>query len=317
MIDSCVCYVTDPGYVIPTLVSAVQARQNTSRDVADVMVLGVDLKPEFRELVARICAAKDIMFVPVEGRALDGATAMLGRLFLTKLVPPHYQHFLYIDGDTQVTGSLDPLIGFPVPSGKFLAAVDPMAFALAGRGKTDRDSLAHLQKVGLSAAEGERYFNSGVIRMDRDAWEGVERTALQIFDQSTDKLSFPDQDALNKAGRGQNLPMSLAWNFPIFMRNARVEKQVKPRITHFMSQPKPWDGVFCPWNASATRPYRQLVAEYPALAEYLTPVSGGKRLRYKLQQAAKWVIETVTWGRGPKRAMILDYERKVILAGSV
>ena len=316
MPDCCICYMTDPAYLFPTLVSAIQARRMSSAQMADVAIFSFDADLATQRAFERVCAAEQIHFTAVDGAAIEGAPAMLARLFLTKLVPAAYAHFLYIDGDTQIRGSLDPLVGYEVPSGKFLAANDPMTFAFTGRNSHDRKIAAHFQSAGFSAAECGRYFNSGVMRMNRDGWGDIEAAALKLYFDRDAASRFPDQDVLNLVGRGHSIPMSLAWNFPIFMLNAQVEATIAPRIYHFMSKPKPWEGVFPPWKSDARRPYLQVVRDYPAIADYVTPMPAAAQLRYQAQQRYKRFIETFTWRLSAKRAMILDYERNVAAYGA-
>jgi hypothetical protein len=111
------------------------------------------------------------------------------------------------------------------------------------------------------------------------------------------------------------IPMSLAWNFPIFMRNAGVEAAIRPSVYHFMSNPKPWQGVFPPWRADANEPYREIVRRYPALAAHSPRMSAGRRLRYHVQQRYKKIGEVVTWGLSHRRRRILRYEAGIALAG--
>ncbi len=315
MPDCCICYMTDPSYLFPTLVSAIQARKHASPALADVAIFSFDTDPTRHRAVASACALEGIQFRPVEASMLDGAPAMLARLFLSKLVPPEYRQFLYIDGDTQIHASLDPLIEVPVPAGKFLAANDPMTFASTGRGRLDRQVAAHFSAVGLTSDESKTYFNSGVLRINRDGWDAIEQAALALYRQSPEPSTFPDQDVLNLAARGHHIAMSLAWNFPIFMMNARVRSEIAPRIYHFMSQPKPWDGAFPPWTHSAQQPYLEVAQKYPDLTSHLSKMPRSRQIRYQAQQRYKKLLETFTWGFGARRDKILAYERSVASLG--
>jgi hypothetical protein len=302
---------TDPTYLFPTLASAVQARRHASPHLADVAVFSFDTDRAVQHALEHACSSENILFLPIEGAQLGGAPAMLARLFLTKLVPSDYRQFLYIDGDTQIRDSLDPLIEYAVPPGKFLAANDPMTFAFTGRGSHDRQVAAHFSSVGLNRAECGTYFNSGVLRINRDGWDVIENAALDLYRRSDETSKFPDQDVLNFVARGHHIPMSLAWNFPIFMLNARVETKIAPRIYHFMSKPKPWEGTFPPWTFEAQRPYLELVRKYPKLIDFSVKMPGPKRVRYQAQQRYKQLIETVSWGFSTRRDKILAYERTI------
>jgi lipopolysaccharide biosynthesis glycosyltransferase len=307
----CVCYTTDSAYLFPSFVSAMQARRQTSADKADIAIFSFGASPAAEHDFQQACAAEGIRFLPVSLALIDNAEVMLARLFLNRLVPAEYDQFLYIDSDTQVTGSLDPLIEFPVPAGQFLAANDPMTFALSGTGSHSRRIIEHFEAVGISPHESSRYFNTGVLRINRDGWEEIGLGAWKLFQKNLQVSRFPDQDVLNITGGIHRIPMSLAWNFPVYMRNSRVEAQIEPRIYHFMGSPKPWHGVFPPWSRQAHQPYLQAIKKYPNLASYLSVMPRQKRFRYTFQQYYKKVLETFTWGLSDKRGRILSYESAV------
>jgi len=305
----CISYTTDPTYLFPTLVSAIQARAHSAKALADVAIFSINTDPETRRILDGVCAAEGIRFIPVAPEMIENTNAMLSRLFLTRIVPPEYSRFLYIDGDTQIAGSLDPLITADIPRGGFLAASDPMVFELSDDVDSASGIVTYFAKIGISKTDLRNYFNSGVMLIDRDGWEAIGLEAWRLFEAKKALSKFPDQDALNIAGGHARLPMSLAWNFPIFMLNSRVTPQILPRIYHFMGAPKPWHGVFMPWNADVYRPYGELAVKYPELARYWQTMPLNKRVRYFFQQHYKRGFEMVTWGLSNKRGRILEYEQ--------
>ena len=308
---NCVCYTTDVGYLFPSVASAIEARRHASRDTTDIAILAFDLDDQTVRSLATICKSEDILFRPLARAAIEGAPAMLARLFLAELLPEH-ERFLYIDGDTRITDRLDVLLAAEIPPGRFLAVNDPMTFAVPGRDKHARGIAAHFERIGLTADQASHYFNSGVFLADRPAWAEIGRDAWNLFARQGAASRFADQDVLNLAAQGRNLPLSLAWNFPIYMLNARVEDAIRPRVYHYMSNPKPWQGAFPPWTADACRPYDELVRRHPALVPYRAGMSAATRVRYHLQQRYKRALERVTWGRGPNRARILAYEARAV-----
>jgi lipopolysaccharide biosynthesis glycosyltransferase len=304
----CICYTADPAYLLPALVSAIQARWHAPVQKADVIIYSFGADAAAEAVFARICGAENIGFVPISQEKIDGANAMLARLFLPRFVDTDYSQFLYLDGDTQITGALDPLLDYAVPRGQFLAATDPMTFAAPGNDKQGREFAAHFSSLGIPPQDYDRYFNTGVLRINRDGWEEIGLAAWALFQNQLAKARFPDQDALNVAGMSRRIPMSLGWNFPIFMRNARVAQQIRPRILHFMSSPKPWHGVFMPWGPEAHQPYPAILHKYPILAEYISRIPVHQKLRYYLQQQFKYGVESFSWGSGSRRRRILSYE---------
>jgi lipopolysaccharide biosynthesis glycosyltransferase len=303
----CICYTTDPAYLFPTFVSAVQARHHASTEKADVIIFSFGSDPDAQNIFSRVCEAEGIQLITLPLEVIDGAAAMLARLFLNRFAPPQYDQFLYIDGDTQIRGSLDPLIEAPVPAGCFMAANDPMTFAIPGTSALSRDVAQHFAALGVQPDEIYSYFNTGVLRINRNGWEKIGLEAWDLFRNGASSR-FPDQDVLNIVGNSSRIPMSLAWNFPIFMCNSGVEAAIMPRIYHFMSNPKPWQGVFPPWGVNAQTPYQTIVQRYPDLARYRSSMKTSVWFRYQLQQRYKKVVETFAWNWSPRRKRILSYE---------
>jgi lipopolysaccharide biosynthesis glycosyltransferase len=316
MPECCIVYLSDQAYLFPTLVSAIQARRFSSVDKADVVVclFGVDRGAE-RDF-APVFAGEGIRMMAVDESMVEGANPMMARLFLNRFLPAGYTQYLYIDGDVHITGSLDPLIDADVPAGRFLAANDPMTFMLSEGGSQSRDFTSHMAAIGLDSGRADAYFNTGVLRINRAGWDDIGLRAWNIARAGAANFRFPDQDPLNIAAQESRMPMSLAWNFPIFMRNARVESTIKPCMYHFMSNPKPWQGAFAPWNAAGHAQYVEIIRRYPWLAPYNPALPRRRRIRYKLQQLYKQVTETVTWGFGGRRSRILRYEARMARVGT-
>jgi lipopolysaccharide biosynthesis glycosyltransferase len=314
MPSCCVCYTADPGYLLPSLVSAIQARRHTNPTSTDVAIFSFGESSAVAQAFSHACQQEGIKFISVDAGAIDGANAMLARLFLARFVPEQYTQFLYIDGDTQISASLDPLIESPVQPGHFLAATDPMTFTLSGGTRHDRNISEYFSSIGISPGDEKNYFNTGVLRINRDGWDALGQDAWKLFRRHERRSRYPDQDALNIVGGANRIPMSLAWNFPIFMCNSRVEAIIKPRIYHFMGSPKPWHGSFLPWGPEVYRPYVEIIKKYPELRAYLTIMPLHKKLRYVLQQHYKKGLETITWGFSYRRNRILNYEDSVTRA---
>jgi lipopolysaccharide biosynthesis glycosyltransferase len=252
---ACIAYTTDSSYMFPTLVSAMQARANTSPSKADVIIYCVDLDSYTEDVFASVCESEGILLVPISRKLIEGQEAMLARLFLDDFVPSQYTQMLYLDSDVHILGNLDCLIDAKVDPGNFLAANDPLTFLIEDGGQLSRRLGKHLISIGLDREQSLNYFNSGVLRICRNGWGKIGRDAWDQFRMGGHVSRFPDQDALNIAGLGRRQALSLAWNFPVFMRHSRVEEMIKPKIEHFMSNPKPWHGVFPPWKSSARETY--------------------------------------------------------------
>jgi lipopolysaccharide biosynthesis glycosyltransferase len=288
-----ICFATDAAYLLPTLVAAGQARRFASPGLAEVFVFGLGVDAA----AGAAFAEAGVRLVP-----MAAGDAVMARLHLHRLVPAGFSELLYLDADVQVVAPLDPLLERGVPEGHLRAAPDPMALRLRAGGRDGAAMAARMAAAGIPEGQRARYFNSGVLHIARDGWDGIASVALAIAKGG----AFPDQDALNIATAGRVLPLSLAWNFPVFLLNAGIDRMVAPAILHFMARPKPWDGAFPPWSEKHAAPYREAVRQYPALA---TPKMGaGRRLRYAMQQRVKRALEAWAWGRGTLRTAVLAAE---------
>jgi lipopolysaccharide biosynthesis glycosyltransferase len=308
MARCCVVYTSDEAYLFPTLVSAIEARRFASPAKADVLICHFGISWQAETVFAGICAQEGIQLLAVAPHAIEGASPMLARLFLDRFLPARYAQILYVDGDTRITRPLDPLIEADVPDGRFLAANDPMTFMLGDADAQSRKLAAHLRSIGLGQHAADGYFNTGVLRIARAGWDGIGAHAWQLIRRRGAAFRFPDQDPLNVAAGDSRMPMSLAWNFPIFMRNARVEAAIRPCIYHFMSRPKPWQGRFAPWDADACVAYVDIARTYPELAAYNPALPAAQHARYIVQQLGKKVLESWSWGRSHRRDRILRHE---------
>ncbi len=302
-----ICFATDAGYLVPTLVAAGQARRWSDSDRAEVLVFGIGLEERVAALAAPAFADAGVRLLRVSADAAGG-NAMMARLLLDRLVPAGFDEFLYLDADIQVVAPLDPLLSRPVPVGHVRAALDPMAL----RVRCGESAVAaRMRAAGIAPERCAQYFNSGVLHIARDGWDAIGQAALAQHRAAPPDQPFPDQDALNIAVGARVLPLSLAWNFPIFLRNAGLDRAIRPGILHFMAQPKPWHGAFPPWSDAEVAPYRAVLARFPQLAPLLPAMPPLRQTKYAVQQRVKRVLEAASWGRGKLRAAVLAAETQL------
>jgi lipopolysaccharide biosynthesis glycosyltransferase len=238
-------------YLFPTVVSALQARDH-ARANTPVFIFLSEAFHHLDELSAFLSAREvkiidesrffgDRFSVFSKRKNLDGSrisVTAFGRLFLDQIAPVETAEIIYIDGDTQIVGSLDALEAFTVPPGKFLAA---------------RDYLSINQR--LSTGAWGTTFNSGVLKFNRDSW--IESDAFQFYLKHPERCGgYHDQGALNAFASESQLLMSSRWNFPKQYLQYIADRQ--PAIIHYMAHPKPWNGVYFPWGKAETAPYNQL-----------------------------------------------------------
>ena len=309
MISCAICFTTDAGYLFPTLVAAQQARKNVAHDKADVIIFSFCENRKINQIFSRICAEQNIQLIEIAREVIGNAPMTLARLFLDRMLSPEYDQILYFDGDIQVVGSLEPLVDEVVPAGHFLAANDPMAFSSPGNLDDPNSFAAHVLDLDLPLRTTASYFNAGVLRISRSGWGEIGTHAWGAYKRRPSGWRFLDQDVLNIVAGERRLPLSLRWNFPTFLRNARVEGLIKPRVLHFMSSPKPWHLVCPPWNKALSRPYREAINQHPELAGFRNPMPPLRQLRYQMQQRYKQLSETITWGYGANHGRLVAYEK--------
>ena len=303
----CACFITDLGYMFPSLLSAIQARQNLAK-IADVVIILFTKDGKADDLFHEICQQKEIILITANLAVLQSHTPMFARLFLDTLLPEVYSRILYIDGDVQITACLNDLVQSQFPDDAFLAVADPMAIVADEANAEAKQIAVYFETLGVKNSPATPYFNSGILLVNRASWAEICHDALKFLDEHPEYCLFQDQSALNFAGHKKLIPISFRWNFPIFFRNCGVEERINPAIYHFMSKPKPWNGVFPPWNKSFFDPYVQLSHEFPGLAVYSPPMSLRTYIKYSVQQRVKKLQETISWRFSSRRQRILAYD---------
>ena len=313
MTTTCCCYTVNEGYLLPTLLSAVQARQHLSAGTADVVIICIGEANGLTRAFEAICRNYGIGFIVVPLSLLEGMPLTFARFFLCRVLDPVYDQVVYIDGDTQVHASLDALVGVTFEAGKFLAAPDPMAMMIDAPGRLWASRRRYFRSIGIPDGRRSSYFNAGVLRFRRSDWETISAECVRLSRSKNGAYLFHDQDALNVAFGDACQPMSLRWNFPIFLINAGVEDVIKPSIYHFMSNPRPWTGAFAPWGRPLHTVYRDLVGLHPDLRPLVKPLTRAKFFKYKAQQRYKQFIESHVWGHPDVRARIMRFESQAVV----
>ena len=308
MPNACCCYVIDAGYLFPTLLSAIQARAAVARAVADIKIFCVGDRSREIDLFEPICRERGIELVSVPSSAVDHMPIMFGRFYLSRLLDVGYQAIVYIDGDTQISGSLQPLVEAHLEPNRFLAVRDPMSLMIDTQSGAWRARREYFRRIGIEEPELSRYCNSGVLRFNRGDWDAMSRAALRTSARHDHGLMFPDQDALNLTFGSDYLTMSYKWNFPSFFLSCGLQDLIAPKIYHFMSNPRPWNGPFKPWGRAWYDPYLALANDYPQLQAYQKPIGRCKALKYAVQQRLKGLIESPAWRTPRIRERIIRLE---------
>lgn len=311
--SSVCCYTIDEGYLLPTLLSASQLRRSLPVELADVLVVCFASETAATRAAAVFCAEAGIGFLAVPRQALDGHPMLCARFLLPRLLGPTYRDILYLDGDTQVAGSLAPLLAHPLGAGRVIAVPDPMTVMIESPRGPWPARRAYFSAIGIPDARHAAYFNSGVVRASRTDWEALGRECLDLCRRRGARFTFPDQDALNLVVGDRVALASFRWNFPPFFLNFGAEADIAPRLYHFMSNPRPWQGAFAPWGKAWHAPYGALAAAWPDLGGALRPLRRARFYKYAAQQRFKRYREARTWGTPAVKARIDASEARAVV----
>jgi len=311
--QACCCYTVNEGYLLPTLLSASQLRRSLPRRAADVAVVCFGPATDVTAAGAEFCAQVEIRFILVPTAHLDGAPMICARFFLSAILEPRYRDIVYLDGDTQVSGSLEPLLVHAVEPGQVLAAPDPMAVMIDSPRAPWPARRAYFERLGMPTHRHGQYFNSGVLRFLRDDWEGLSHDCLKLCAARGSAFEFRDQDALNIVVGNHHRPISFRWNFPPFFMNFGADAAIAPRVYHFMSNPRPWQGAFPPWGRAWHEPYVAFLANNPVFAGSMQRVGRLHAVKYAAQQRFKRHMEARQWGVPAVRQRIADMEARAVV----
>lgn len=253
--------ISDRGYLVPTIGAALSARAHTSDAAVQVLVL-LTASPVDEVEAVRACTAPFGVTVRAAeiagleelqaeryGPAHVSATTMV-RLWLDELLEPSVERFLYLDGDIDIVGSLDPLLAQDIPRGGFLAAPDASWLIRSRIGAMARSKLPYLEALRVRP---DQYFNAGVLLAERAGWAAIGRTARDFFARHRDLCRWQDQSALNATAGHLRGELSPVWNYQTeFMAVGDPRRWgCAPRIWHFTDFPKPWQAHLHPWTDPA------------------------------------------------------------------
>jgi lipopolysaccharide biosynthesis glycosyltransferase len=218
-------------------------------------ILDGGISPETkRALKSGVGATAEVTFYEIANRATSGIPyvgklshlndTILLRLQVGEVLPRSIQRVIYLDADVLVHGDLSILSSWPL-NGHAIGAVRDRFMP---RGSPQLSNVLERER-GYSI---DRYFNSGVLVIDLDAWR-----AQRIGDRVHEALSrlgsqfgFPDQDALNFVLVENWLELPSQWDYlvgrkcPIPGGAAASRILATDGIVHFIGVTKPWHESF-------------------------------------------------------------------------
>lgn len=281
MTDRAVAYVTDRDFLVPTIVSAVQVRdQVVPEGLAEVLLFLVGLPDDEVDQVSRILARLGLRAGRIPDLTLPPDTkfrknhvtpASLARLCLPGILDSRFRHIVYLDGDTQIVGDIRPLVRHCVRPGYIAAAQN------SGWMSFEREKLfpaSYLNGIGVRSLRS--YFNAGVLACTRETLDEMFPRALAFFLSHSEHCRYHDQSALNAVFADRQEVLSPAYNFHTEYTHFDLQDDARIAILHFTGAPKPWLYEAGPWGDRFLPGYRKLVQANPELLPYL-PVPDSTR----------------------------------------
>lgn len=261
---------SDQGFLVPSLVVASQVRRYQRDIVPDITIYLSDFSDEEHAKVAPVGERYGVEFVRVSTDVLKvdeklaarfdrgiSPTALM-RLAIADILPDHYDNITYLDGDMQILGSLDPLLGTLPPEDRIAAAPEVYVVHRENDGSLPQWLVHNLGVLGLEREN--QYFNSGLLSFRLPVWKELAPKALEFFRDNAEICRNYDQCALNAVLGGKWAPIHPAFNWNSHFNMRVGESTLDPRIVHFTMRPKPWSEGQHRWAPRYYAPYRDFLA---------------------------------------------------------
>ena len=158
------------------------------------LVEGYDRKVYFPETFPLLERFRDMGMIPYRG-----AYSVYLRLFFDELIDPSIKRVIYLDADTIVNDSLQPLINYDLED-KSVGMV--------------LESIRDDYKVMIGMSPTSDYYNSGMILYDVEKWR-ANRYGIRLSEHITNVRSsyIGDQDFLNIVCEGDVARLPVRYNF--------------------------------------------------------------------------------------------------------
>jgi lipopolysaccharide biosynthesis glycosyltransferase len=317
MKQTAVVFVTDRGFLVPSLVAALQVLQQADvAAIADVVIILIDLDDgridELRQIMEgtglRLFKMESRLFLPPDSTFFNRShvpKTTLARLALHEVLPGHYENIVYLDGDIQITGSIAPLVRHTVKDGFIAAGADGIWLCRGDIGAFWPAKAAYLADLGITDAIN--YFNAGVLAFRMDTWRDMAPKALDFFGRNPRLCHYHDQSALNAVFVGRLEKLSPIYNFVSLCGELDMSAEVQPRIIHFTGGDKPWNHAGPPWHGRFLETYRAFLRRYPELAADLDTRPSDKEPPRKTISTVFKDAVLLPWRRFKRRARLRNY----------
>ncbi len=217
----------------------VRSALETCSTTLNAYVISVDLSSDDKQRLSQSWQTPNLGII----KFIDFDLAQVDKLRSTLLVKsksPYARFFIpeyledvsrciYLDTDLIVCSDLDALQSLDLQGNSSACVID---------GGIDTPQQQQRLRDKLKLKNPLRYFNSGVIVMDLDAWrrDQIQSKALTIAQDHYDLLDQMDQDALNIVLEDDWLILDSKWN----TSKGRADVNFSDGIIHFLGKVKPW-----------------------------------------------------------------------------
>lgn len=304
-----ICLVCDAGYAFPTAVVAESIARMEGPWLGPVYFVWADDPPPPDELVAflakagvRLARVPDRLLDPLGGVSLrHWSRGALGRLFLSQALEREpIGRFIYLDGDLEITGSLDRLAAIPLDTGQIATADDVRGVVFK---KPHLEAQLREERRRLGMPESAAYFNTGVMLADMHAWAGISEEALKVFLADPAACINLDQCAINAVCYDRRRVLSPRWNFQSPYFDLALEDEIQPCIVHFTGPHKPWRPIPFTRTWPARKPFFAARGRMPQLWKVTQP----QALRVGYYSKALKLRFRFAVSRDERRREVFDY----------
>ena len=157
------------------------------------------------------------------------------RLLIPYVFPQAVSKVLYLDADTLVLDSLQPLWEADLHGSAVGAVLDPIVLKHIKSAKPGWENIPRVRD----------YFNAGVLLIDLKHWRELRISEKAVeYLQAYPESPFSDQDALNVACDGLWTKLDPRWNFLDCYKGTKLSQlsaEARPSVVHFVTSDKPWN----------------------------------------------------------------------------
>jgi lipopolysaccharide biosynthesis glycosyltransferase len=256
--NSCIVLATDDNYARQTSVTIASYALTNIDSRRDIFVLVDDLSEN-----SRVCITKtakvfglSVTLLPVDLERFSGvfqtqtrgcahvSPLTYSKLVASEVIPSHYERLLLLDSDLIVNGDLGSLLSHSLGSHAMGAVADFM--------------MPEQSRDRLGLQNGHRYFNAGVLLIERNRWSdfNVMGKFTTLVSTPDTRLQYAEQDPLNIIFEKNYAELHGRWNHMLMINlmglipNDTLKGEF-PLILHYAGQIKPWH-EYCPPEVQAT-----------------------------------------------------------------